>query len=98
MAKVYKNAHALAALVAAEMPEMDAIPAKIADAVREEAAKHRDTGDLERSIHVERGKIDRRIVTDDPAQWSIEYGHLTEDGEDVPAKFVFTNVVRRHGG
>lgn len=100
MASVSKNAGTLAAQIAGEMPEMDAAVAEVESAVKAEAARHRDTGHFEASISSGRtpgkkGVTDRLVWSDDPAAWSIEYGHRTPAGTEVPGKFIFTNAARR---
>jgi hypothetical protein len=47
--------------------------AKIAEAIR---AMHERTGNL--SVKVEHGRVDWYIVLDDPAAFSIEFGHMNK--------------------
>lgn len=100
MARVNKNAGTLAAQIAGEMSEMDDAEHRLEAAVRSEAERHRRTGAFQASINSgrvpgKRGVTDREVWTDDPAAWSIEYGHRAPDGTDVPGKFIFTNALRR---
>ena len=44
-----------------------------------------------------RGVEDHIVYSDDPAAYSIEFGHSTKSGTHVPGNFVFTNVARRLG-
>lgn len=100
MARVNKDAGTLAARIAGEMPEMDAAAARVKSAVSSEASKHRDTGAFQGSISSgrvpgKRGVTDRAVWADDPAAWSIEFGHRAPDGTHVPGKFILTNAARR---
>jgi len=100
MARINKNANILAARIAGEDSEMDSAISRVEAAVRSEAAKHRDTGNFESSIDSgrvlgEKGVTDRAVWADDPASWSIEFGHTTRSGTDVPGKFIFSNAARR---
>lgn len=102
MAKIYKSAGLTAAIIAGESAAMDKAAAKVAQAVKREAAKHRDTGDFQRSIKTKRvrgrsGVTDREVYTDDPNAWTIETGHLAPDGTHVPGNFTFINTARRLG-
>lgn len=100
MARVNKNAGILAAKIAGEASEMDAAIATVESAVQSEAARHRRTGEFQTSIKSgrvkgKRGVTDRAVWSEDPAAYSIEYGHTTPAGTDVPGKFILTNAARR---
>ena len=100
MAQVNKDAGVVAARIAGEMPEMDAGASRVEAVIRSEASRHRDTGAFQSSIGKGRtpgkkGVTDRLVWSDDPAAWSIEFGHTTRSGTNVPGKFVFTNAMRR---
>ncbi|PWH05196.1 hypothetical protein DEO23_14035 [Brachybacterium endophyticum] len=100
MATVNKNAGLLAARIAGEASEMDRAASKVRSAVTSEAAKHRETGDFQRSITSgrvpgEKGVTDRAVWAEDPAAWSIEFGHRTKNGTQVPGAFIFSNAARR---
>jgi len=55
--------------------ELDRVAGEVLDAVKVRANVHRDTGRLANSLKVERGRVDRRVESDDPNILSIEYGH-----------------------
>lgn len=100
MAQVNKGVGILAARIAGETSEMDIALSRVVAAVNSEAAKHRDTGAFQSSIDSGRvpgkkGVTDRAVWAEDPAAWSIEFGHTTPSGTDVPGKFIFTNAARR---
>ena len=85
---------AVVAVVAAEV-------AAVESAVKAEAARFDDTGAFRRSVDTGRdryrGVEDHIVYSDDPAAYSIEFGHSTKSGTHVPGNFVFTNVARRLG-
>lgn len=100
MARVYDRAAYEAALIAGNMPEMDAGAEKVLAAVRENATEHHDTGAYQASLHVERVPAakpsrhgskrvtDRLVWTDDPDAISIEYGHLQGEQGSGERKFI----------
>lgn len=80
---VYKNAHVAAATAAGDHPEMDAAANRVKAAILATAARHRKSGDLNRSLiitTVGRGK-DRLISSTDPNILSIEYGHWRNNAD-----------------
>ena len=91
----------VAAGVAVDLPEFAAEVAAVEAAVKAEAAKYDDTGAFRRSVGTGRdryrGVEDHVVYSDDPAAYSIEFGHSTKSGSHVPGNFVFTNVARRLG-
>ncbi|EEH66383.1 hypothetical protein HMPREF0058_0749 [Actinomyces urogenitalis DSM 15434] len=100
MARVLKRAEKLAAKAASRQPAFAAEVARVEALVRAEAAKHTDTGAFAASIHVEHGRIDSHIVSDDPLAWHKEFGHLavkerSQAARWVPGTFAFTNAARK---
>lgn len=91
----------VAAGVAVDLPEFAAEVAAVESAVKAEAARFDDTGAFRRSVNTGRdryrGVEDHVVYSDDPAAYSIEFGHSAKDGTHVPGNFVFTNVARRLG-
>jgi len=55
--------------------ELDWVADEVLDAAKTRAIAHRDTGRLASSLKVKRGRVDRRVESDDPNILSIEYGH-----------------------
>ncbi len=55
--------------------ELDRVAGDVLDAANARAQAHRDSGQLADSLSVERGRVDRRVESDDPNILSIEYGH-----------------------
>ena len=91
----------VAAGVAVDLPEFAAEVEEVESAVKTEAARFDGTGAFRRSVDTGRdfyqGVEDYIVYSDDPAAYSIEFGHSTKDGTHVPGNFVFTNVARRLG-
>jgi uncharacterized protein DUF5403 len=57
------------------LAELDQVAAEVLDTAKARAIAHRDTGRLANSLKVKRGRVDRRVESDDPNILSIEYGH-----------------------
>lgn len=74
-----------AARIAGRSVDMDVAAARVLRSVKAVAAANRLTGEYMRNLSVQtvpgltgNGRLvdDRLVVADDPAAWSIEYGHL----------------------
>ena len=100
MLELDRNLAEIAARIAGESAEMDAIAERVADQIRADARADQDTGAFADSIKVERDKhssgvTDRVVYSDHRAAFAIEFGHSSRDGETyVPGKFYFSNKVR----
>lgn len=101
--RVYANAGVLAAKVAGEDPEMDAVAERVRSAIVAAAAPHTKTGDYVGSVQVsrvrgKRGVTDRLVTVTDPAAADIEWGHLTPPGGQprrwVPGLGIVTKALR----
>lgn len=55
--------------------ELDRVATEVLEAAKARANAHRDTGDLADSLKVKRGRVDRRVESDDRNIVAIEYGH-----------------------
>lgn len=75
MATVRRGLDKRVARLAQVQTELDRVAAEVLDAAKARAAAHRDTGQLAESLEVKRGRVDRRVESDDPNILSIEYGH-----------------------
>ncbi len=75
MATVRKGLDKRLARLPQVQAELDRVAGEVLDAAKTRAAAHRDTGQLAESLTVERGRVDRRVESDDPNILSIEYGH-----------------------
>jgi len=91
----------VAAGAAVDLPGFSSEVAEVEAAVKAEAARFDDTGAFRRSVKTGReryrGVEDHVVYSDDPAAYSIEFGHSTKGGTHVPGNFVFTNAARRLG-
>jgi Family of unknown function (DUF5403) len=89
MAKVNKTAAIIAARIAGESLEMDAVADTLVGLAKTEAAKHRDSGTFSRSIVAKKvrgkdGVQDRLVMATDPLGAIKEFGHVIRvDGDDV---------------
>lgn len=95
MARVYKNAHVVAAEIVGESAAMDRVADRILTTAKGIAAGHVRTGDYLKSLNVAkvgRRVKDRRIYSDDPDALAIEFGHMAtrSDGSTywVPGQFI----------
>jgi hypothetical protein len=86
VAQVYKVAGILAARMAGQSLEMDAVAERIADAARNIAVSHNVTGEYlsgigTSEIRGKRGVTDRIAYVDAEAAASREFGHRTRGGK-----------------
>lgn len=98
--QVFTNAGIEAAKVAGLDPEMDAVAARMAAAIRLVAARHRRTGSYDASVRVvlargKRGVKDRLVEVTDPAAEHIEYGHMAERADGAAVYIHGTRIVTR---
>lgn len=67
---------------------------EILAAAQSRAQAHRSTGSLARSLRVETGRTDARVIADDPLAVSKEYGHTDYDtGRPVRGAHVLGGAV-----
>jgi hypothetical protein len=84
MASVDVTAGIIAAQIAGESSEMDAVADELAVRAKTEAAKHSDGGTFARSIGVvrargKRGVTDRLVIATDPLAVPKELGHVVKN-------------------
>lgn len=75
MAAVRKGLEKRLARLPEVQAELDRIAGLVLDAAKARADAHRDTGQLAESLSVQRGRVDRRVESDDPNIVAIEFGH-----------------------
>lgn len=78
MASVRKGLDRRLARLPQVQAELDRVAGEVLDAAKTRANAHRDTGKLAESLEVKRGRVDRRVESDDPNILSIEYGHTDQ--------------------
>lgn len=95
LAKVYKNAHIIAAKLCGDDSVMDRTAETIRSRAEANATEHASKGKgphYHESFHVEnvpakQGFVrDRMVYSDDPHAKSKEFGHMTPKGEWVPGQ------------
>lgn len=94
LAKVYKNAHIIAAKLCGDDPVMDRYADELKTRAETNAAQHasKKAPHYHESFGVEnvpakKGFVrDRMVYSDDPNAKSKEFGHMTPDGKWVPGQ------------
>lgn len=101
MARVYKNAHVVAARMVGESAPMDRLAQKILAGAKGLAASHVITGDYIGSLKIAkvgRRVKDRRIYSDDPDALAIEFGHAQRQADGtvrwIPGQFILIQAAQ----
>lgn len=109
MVKIHKKVGHIVAREVSLSRVMDEAAKKVQRELQAEAARHRDTGDFERSIKIttrdflsKEGIVvkNRYVYSTDPGAIAIEYGHTARSKKhntehEVPGKHIFTNYLNR---
>lgn len=67
----------------------------VMEAIKAKIAPHSNTGEFERSVEIEEGRVDWYIVSNDPNAYSKEFGHYWNDdpeGTKTEGVKAFTRV------
>jgi Family of unknown function (DUF5403) len=98
MARVYLGADKAVALSAEVQVTLKAHAEELAARARTLAETHDDSGEYARSIHVEHGRVDWYVVSDDPNAVSKEFGRTGARGRGASqGVFALTRAMNGDG-
>jgi hypothetical protein len=93
MASIRRNLAKRVARLPVVQAELQRVAEAVLAAAKARAETHRDSGALAASLKIRRGRVDRRVESDDPLILSKEYGHTDKTtGRHVEGAHVLTGA------